>query len=111
MKKYGSYLALLGTLIVIAVFIGGAFGTFCTVKEHNKDVEAIHKDIASQQKQIKLDSVQDRIYWLSQWIADTEKEYGENCARCTGRTKQDYKEYTEELKELKELVKKLKAQI
>lgn len=109
MKKYGSYLAVLGSLIVVGAVVVGAYGEFCTIKEHVRDITEIKAVQASQQKQIREDSWQDRIWWLDQWIRDTEKQFGEGCARCTGRVKQDYKDYTEELKNLKELLQKSKG--
>ena len=109
MKKYGAYLTVLGSLIVIAMFIAGAYSEFCTVDKHKEDVEEIRADQASMQKQIKEDSIQDRIWWLDGWIRDVWKQYGRDPARYPPRIRQDYDAYTEELEALKQLLQKLKG--
>ena len=75
-NQYKSYLAVLGSLIVIGGFVVGAYHEFCTVREHKEDLAKVELEVAGVslfQQQI---STQQQIKWLENDLRELYKQHG-----------------------------------
>lgn len=94
------YLAILAAVITLGTIAVGTWGipkVFCTVEKHKIDFNSATKEIAANTQNIQMNTIQARVYWLQQWIAEVEEKYGTNPDHMPSRIGKDYKKYVKEL--------------
>ena len=111
LDKYGGLLAVLGSLIVIALFIGGAYHEFTTKEIHARDHQMVMEEIAGVSVNQKIVGSENYIRYLEKEIREIRKKYGSNVNSYPPDVAADYLELVEKLKAERQRLNNLRTKL